>query len=58
MKEFDIDELDDEEKDTITKVPTLQIYKDGKPHVTWNVNQVKSLQAWFQEHITLESEDF
>jgi thiol-disulfide isomerase/thioredoxin len=57
-KEFDIDELADDEKDTITKVPTLQIYKDGKEHVTWNVNQIKSLEAWLQQNITLTTTDF
>jgi thiol-disulfide isomerase/thioredoxin len=58
IKEYDIDELTDEEKETITKVPTLTVKQDGSPVVSWNVNQVKSLTEWLQKNISLQTDDF
>lgn len=59
LKLLDYDEdLEEEEKANITKVPTLQIKKDGVLVETFNVNQVASLEAYFTKNITLTNDDF
>lgn len=58
IKEYDIDELTEEEQAAITKVPTLTIKQDGAPVILWNVNQVKSLTEWLQKNISLQTDDF
>jgi thiol-disulfide isomerase/thioredoxin len=58
IKEYDIDELTEEEQAAITKVPTLTMKQDGSTIVSWNVNQVKSLTEWLQKNISLQTDDF
>ena len=52
------DDLEDDEKETITKVPTLQIKKDGVLVETYNINQVASLEAYLTANVTLATDDF
>jgi thiol-disulfide isomerase/thioredoxin len=54
----DLDDLSDEEKDTISKVPTIRIVENNTQIVEWNMNQVKSLEEWLQTHIQMMSDDF
>lgn len=60
MKSFDYDnDLEEEEKETITKVPTVRICEDGKMVAEFNVQQVKSTEAWCNANIKFETtEDF
>ena len=58
MEDLDIEELDDDESNSVTKVPTLIMTKDGKALETWNVNQVKSLEEWLTTNISLKTDDF
>lgn len=58
MNEYDLEELDDEESNTITKVPTLQMIQDDKIIQTWNQNQVKNLETWLSENMSLKTDDF
>jgi len=56
---FDLDEdLTEDEKDTIKKVPTLRIFKDGRQVEEYNTNQVKSLEAYLATNVILRTEDF
>lgn len=52
------DDLEEEEKSEITKVPTLQIKQDGVLLETFNVNQVASLEAYLTKNVTLATDDF
>jgi thiol-disulfide isomerase/thioredoxin len=56
IKDLDAD-LTEEEKDTITKVPTIRIFEENKQIVEWNVNQVQSLEYWLQTHIKISVDD-
>lgn len=60
MKILDYDkDLTEEEKETVTKVPTVRICVDGTPCVEFNNRQVVSTEIWFSEHVTLTAtEDF
>ena len=58
MKVYDVDEMDEDDSSSITKVPTIQIIQDDKIIETWNVNQLKSLETWLSEHISLTTDDF
>lgn len=58
MKVYDVDEMDEDDASSITKVPTIQIIQDDKIIETWNVNQLKSLETWLSEHISLTTDDF
>lgn len=59
LKVLDYDnDLEDDEKEAITKVPTLQIKKDGVLVETYNVNQVASLEAYLTANVTLTTDDF
>jgi thiol-disulfide isomerase/thioredoxin len=49
------DDIGEEEKATITKVPTLRIMHDGKCVETWNVNQVAQLTAWLSMNVKLHT---
>lgn len=49
------DDIEEEEKATITKVPTLRIMRDGECVETWNVNQVAQLTAWLSINIKLNT---
>jgi thiol-disulfide isomerase/thioredoxin len=59
FKAYDIDELKEEERETITKVPTLTIRDiEGKSVIIWNKDQIASLTLWLQHNINLETDDF
>lgn len=55
---MDLDALEDAEKDTITKVPTLRILDNGTQIQEWNVKQVDSLTAWLHANVSLRTDDF
>lgn len=57
---LDYDELESEEQETITKVPTIRIIGDNGDRIAeYNVNQVASLTAWLQGNIKVNmSDDF
>jgi thiol-disulfide isomerase/thioredoxin len=54
------DDLDEEQKAQVTKVPTLRILKDGAQVAEYNVNQVASLSTWLTTNVsmTVGDEDF
>lgn len=56
IKDFDED-LSEEEKDTIRKVPTIRIVEQGAQIMEWNVHQVQSLEGWLQTNITMTMDD-
>ena len=57
IKDYDED-LTDDEKDTIKKVPTLRVLDDkGACIAQWDVNQVASLTTWLETHALLVSSD-
>lgn len=55
---LDYEELEEEDAESIKKVPTVRIY-DGKVKVQeYNVKQVESLETWLQGNIVLATDDF
>lgn len=55
------DDLDEEQKAQVTKVPTIRIQKDGVQVAEYNINQVASLSAWLTANVSLSAtgdEDF
>ena len=59
LKILDLDELEEEDKVSIRKVPTLRIFKEDTMIAEYIVKQVESLQTWLQENVTLlPSDDF
>lgn len=57
IKDYD-DDLEEDEKAAITKVPTLRILDaSGKQVTEWNVNQVASLREWLTSNIHVGSTD-
>jgi len=58
VRELDYDtDLTDEEKEQITKVPTLRIVRNDVIEASWNVNQVAQLTAWLQMNVDLKTAD-
>lgn len=51
------DDLDEEQKTAVTKVPTLRILKDGAQVAEYNVNQIASLSAWLTANVSLMAGD-
>lgn len=51
------DDLDEEQKVQVTKVPTLRILKDGAQVAEYNVNQVVSLTAWLTANVLLTDDN-
>ena len=62
LKIMDLDDLEEEDKVSIRKVPTLRIFKGEEMVVEYIVKQVESLQTWLQQNVTLlaseASDDF
>lgn len=56
IKDYD-DDLEDDEKAAITKVPTIRILEGEKQVAEWNVNQVTSLREWLTANIHVGSTD-
>lgn len=54
LRDYDAD-LSEEEKETVAKVPTIQIYQGGVLVAEYTSNQVAQTEAWFQTHISLGS---
>lgn len=52
-KDLDVD-LNEAEKETITKLPTIRIYKDSNQVQEYFVNQVESLTNWLQENVKIK----
>ena len=55
--DYDKDFEEGDEKDGITKVPTLRVHRDGIQIVEWNVNQVASLEAWLHANVVVATAD-
>jgi thiol-disulfide isomerase/thioredoxin len=55
--ELDIDSIEDDMKEDITKVPTLFVRKETKDVISWNKNQIESFTKWLQENIQLSATD-
>lgn len=57
--EYDIEELGEEERDKITKIPTVTVLTKGSQELkTWNFNQVESFKNWLVENSNLQTDDF
>ena len=54
LRDYDAD-LSEEEKETVTKVPTIQIYQGTALVAEFTSNQVAQTEAWFQTHVSLVS---
>jgi thiol-disulfide isomerase/thioredoxin len=55
----DLEELPQEEQDTIVRVPTIRIYKDATILHVYDKNQVASVESWLKETILVgNAEDF
>ena len=58
LKCLDYDEdLSHEEQETVTKVPTLRIFKGDEKVAEYNMNQVAQLTDWLSKHIILTGGD-
>jgi len=51
-------DLEEEEQATVTKVPTIRIFRDITRLAEFNVSQVDSLEAWLRGNIPLTTDDF
>jgi thiol-disulfide isomerase/thioredoxin len=60
LRTLDYDrDLEEDEKDVVTKVPTLRAYVNGTRVAEWNQNQVLSLEVWLGRNVTMTAtEDF
>jgi thiol-disulfide isomerase/thioredoxin len=60
LRKLDYDrDLDEDEKDKVTKVPTLRAFVNGAQVAEWNQNQVRSLEVWLGRNVTVaETDDF
>ena len=56
VKDLD-DDLEEDEKMTISKVPTIYIMKDNVRVVEYNVKQVESLDNWLRENTSIQKSD-
>ena len=56
VKDLDAD-LADEEKETVTKVPTIRICEGDRQIVELNTNQVASLESWLQGNVRMTVDD-
>lgn len=54
LRDYDAD-LSEEEKETVTKVPTIQIYQGTALVAEFTSNQVAQTEAWFQSHVSATS---
>jgi hypothetical protein len=55
----DIDDLPQEEQDTIVRVPTIRIYKDTTILHIYDKDQVASVETWLKEAIPVgNAEEF
>ena len=58
LKICELEELDDNEANMISKVPTVKVIQDAKVIVSWNQNQLKNFEEWCATNIKLETTDF
>lgn len=52
LRDYDTD-LNDDEKEAISKVPTIQIYENDRIVVEYTTNQIAQTEAWLQAHVAL-----
>ena len=58
LRKLDYDrDLEEDEKDAVTKVPTLRAWKGGAQVAEWNQNQVLSLEVWLGRNVPLATTD-
>jgi thiol-disulfide isomerase/thioredoxin len=58
LQKLDYDrDLEEDERDTVTKVPTLRAFVGGTKVAEWNQNQVLSLDIWLGRNAPLETTD-
>ncbi len=57
LLDYDKDFEEGDEKDAITKVPTLRVRNSGVQVAEWNVGQVASLEAWLQANVVVATVD-
>ena len=51
---LDYDNLSEEEKEDVMKVPTLTIFKNNEKVAKYDSNQVASLEKWLHTNINIE----
>jgi len=52
----DLDDLSEEEKEDVMKVPTVRIHKDGVQVALYSTNQAESLETWLRTHVPLTTD--
>ena len=60
LRKLDYDhDMEEDEKESITKVPTLRAIHNGAVVAEWNQNQIVSLEIWLGRNAPLQTvEDF
>jgi thiol-disulfide isomerase/thioredoxin len=59
LHEYNYDDLEPAESEKITKLPTVQIWRDGIQIEEYITNQVSQLEEWLTLHVrVIPSDDF
>lgn len=59
MEAFDYDELEEDEKALVTKLPTIQVWDGAKQVEEFTTKQAEQLETWFAAHVrVIPDEDF
>jgi thioredoxin 1 len=55
---LDLDEMEEKDKDMITKVPTIVTFVNQKQSARFETNHVASVTEWLSKHVSLTTSDF
>ena len=55
---LDLDEMEEKDKEMITKVPTIVTFVNEKQSARFETNHVASVTEWLSKHVSLTTSDF
>ena len=55
---LDLDDMEEKDKEMISKVPTIVTFVDGKQSARYETNHVASVTEWLAKHVSLTTADF
>lgn len=59
LEEFNYDEMESFDSEKITKLPTVQIWQDGKQIQEYTKNHIAHLEEWLTLHVrVIPTDDF
>jgi thiol-disulfide isomerase/thioredoxin len=57
LEEYDYDEMEEEAKSSVSKLPTVRVWEEGVIRVEITTNHAEMLEIWLKTHVRVNDVD-